>query len=160
MKEPFGIAGELFYSREQRAKRTCLHVHLATAARVKYPAALLRCKFECPVACCGVFDLHKLDYGNADGNAAVFDIVQDAGALDRLECGFLCGGGERMSRRMAEKWQTCCLLHVVCAAYGTFGGVVVLAFCVLLCFYYKSDYGVDSADVSFDRPGFSFLWKL
>ena len=32
----------VFYSREQRAKRTCLHVHLATAARVKYPAALLR----------------------------------------------------------------------------------------------------------------------
>ena len=36
------------YSREQRAKRTCLHVHLATAARVKYPAALLRCKFDAP----------------------------------------------------------------------------------------------------------------
>ena len=34
----------IFYSREQRAKRTCLHVHLATAARVKYPAALLRSK--------------------------------------------------------------------------------------------------------------------
>ena len=33
------------YSREQRAKRTCWHVHLATAARVKYP-----------VACCGGFD--------------------------------------------------------------------------------------------------------
>ena len=33
------------YSREQRAKRTCLHVHLATAARVKYPDA-----------CIGVFD--------------------------------------------------------------------------------------------------------
>ena len=32
-------------SRGQRAKRTCWHVHLATAARVKYPAA-----------CCGVFD--------------------------------------------------------------------------------------------------------
>ncbi len=44
----------IFYSREQRAKRTCLHVHLATAARVKYPAALLRSK---SVACCGVFDL-------------------------------------------------------------------------------------------------------
>ena len=36
----------VFYSREQRAKRPCLHGHLATAARVKYP-----------VACCGVFDL-------------------------------------------------------------------------------------------------------
>ena len=36
------------YSRGQRAKRTCLHVHLATAARVKYPAALLRCKFDAP----------------------------------------------------------------------------------------------------------------
>ena len=34
------------YSRGQRAKRTCLHVHLATAARVKYPVALLRCKFD------------------------------------------------------------------------------------------------------------------
>ena len=29
------------YSREQRAKRTCLHVHLATAARVKYPDAYI-----------------------------------------------------------------------------------------------------------------------
>ncbi len=38
----------LIDSREQRAKRTCLHVHLATAARVKYPAALLRCKFDAP----------------------------------------------------------------------------------------------------------------
>ena len=36
------------YSRGQRAKRTCLHVHLATAARVKYPAALLRYKFDAP----------------------------------------------------------------------------------------------------------------
>ena len=33
------------YSRGQRAKRTCSHVHLATAARVK-----------CPDACIGVFD--------------------------------------------------------------------------------------------------------
>jgi len=30
--------------------------HLATAARVKYPAALQRCKFDTPSACCGVFD--------------------------------------------------------------------------------------------------------
>ena len=45
-----GIHPELlsfFHSRGQRAKRTCLHVHLATAARVRYP-----------VACCGVFDLY------------------------------------------------------------------------------------------------------
>ena len=38
----------LFYFRRQRARRTCLHVHLATAARVKYPAAWLRCKFDAP----------------------------------------------------------------------------------------------------------------
>jgi len=37
-----------FYSRGQRTERTCLHVHLATAARVKYPAALLRYKFDAP----------------------------------------------------------------------------------------------------------------
>ena len=36
------IIEELIYSRGQRAKRTCLYVHLATAARVKYS-----------VACCG-----------------------------------------------------------------------------------------------------------
>lgn len=30
---------KLIYSREQWAKRTCKHVHLANAARVKYPAA-------------------------------------------------------------------------------------------------------------------------
>src|SRR5699024_6284351 len=34
--------------RGQRAKRTCLHVHLATAAKVKDFAALLRCKFDAP----------------------------------------------------------------------------------------------------------------
>ena len=38
-----------FYSREQRAKRACLHAHLATAARVKYPAALQRYKFDAPL---------------------------------------------------------------------------------------------------------------
>ena len=37
---------KVFIPAKQRAKRTCLHVHLATAARVKYP-----------IACCGVFDL-------------------------------------------------------------------------------------------------------
>ena len=35
----------LLYFRGQRAKRKCRHFHLATAARVKYPAV-----------CCGVFD--------------------------------------------------------------------------------------------------------
>ena len=39
-----------FYSREQRAKRTCWHVHLATAARVKDPDA-----------CTGVFDYLRCD---------------------------------------------------------------------------------------------------
>ena len=37
------------YSREQRAKRACLHAHLATAARDKYPAALQRYKFDVPL---------------------------------------------------------------------------------------------------------------
>ena len=38
-----GYEGEAasVYSREQRAKRTCLHVHLATAARVQYPDACI-----------------------------------------------------------------------------------------------------------------------
>ena len=40
-------------SRGQRAKWTCLHVHLATAARVKYPAALQRCKFDVPLLAAG-----------------------------------------------------------------------------------------------------------
>lgn len=31
-----------FYFREQRAKRTCLYVHLATAARVRNPDASIR----------------------------------------------------------------------------------------------------------------------
>ena len=35
----------------------CLHEYLANAARVRYPAALLRCKLDAPSACCGVFDL-------------------------------------------------------------------------------------------------------
>ena len=35
---------------------TCLHEHLVNAARVKYPAALLRIKLDTPSACCGVFD--------------------------------------------------------------------------------------------------------
>ena len=34
----------------------CLHEYLANAARVRYPAALLRCKLDAPSACCGVFD--------------------------------------------------------------------------------------------------------
>ena len=38
-----------FYSREKRAKRACLHAHLATAAKVKYPAALQRYKFDAPL---------------------------------------------------------------------------------------------------------------
>ena len=41
------------YSREQRAKRACLHAHLATAARVKYPAALQRYKFDAPLLAAG-----------------------------------------------------------------------------------------------------------
>jgi lipopolysaccharide/colanic/teichoic acid biosynthesis glycosyltransferase len=44
---------ELFYSREQRAKRACLHAHLATAARVKYPAALQCYKFDAPLLTAG-----------------------------------------------------------------------------------------------------------
>src|SRR5699024_6731684 len=35
-----------FYFRGQRAKRTCLHVHLVTAARVKYSVACCR-GFDC-----------------------------------------------------------------------------------------------------------------
>ena len=44
------------YSREQRAKRACLHAHLATAARVNYPAA-----------CSGAFDsfYHKQPDGKS-----------------------------------------------------------------------------------------------
>ena len=37
-----GIYPRSLYSREQRAKRTCSHVHLATAVRVKYPDACVR----------------------------------------------------------------------------------------------------------------------
>ena len=35
----------------------CLHIHSATAARVKYPVVLLRYKPDALSACCGVFDL-------------------------------------------------------------------------------------------------------
>ncbi len=44
------------YSREQRAGRVCLHAHLATAARVKYPTA-----------CSGVFDLFRDSCGDVLG---------------------------------------------------------------------------------------------
>ena len=47
---------KVFYSREQRAERMSLHIHSATAARVEYPAAQLRYKFDAPSACCGIFD--------------------------------------------------------------------------------------------------------
>ncbi|ERI71514.1 hypothetical protein HMPREF1548_01247 [Clostridium sp. KLE 1755] len=43
------------YSRGQRAGRTCPHVHLATAARVKYPAACGAASLM-PAACGRVFD--------------------------------------------------------------------------------------------------------
>ena len=55
MRESGGIAGSGFtdffhviYSRRQWAKRPCLHGQLANAARVKYPAALQRCKIDTP----------------------------------------------------------------------------------------------------------------
>ena len=47
------------YSREQRAKQPCLHGYLATAARVKYPAALQRCKFDTPLLAAGSLILEK-----------------------------------------------------------------------------------------------------
>ena len=43
---------------------------LATAARVKYPAALQRCKFNTPSACSGVFDCCLTE--KTAGVAAVF----------------------------------------------------------------------------------------
>jgi len=45
------IVSALFYSREQRAKRHAKH--LVTAARVKYHAALLRCRFDTPLLAAG-----------------------------------------------------------------------------------------------------------
>ena len=54
------ISYRTYYSREQRAERMCLHSHSATAARVEYPAAQLRYKFDAPSACCGVFDLEDM----------------------------------------------------------------------------------------------------
>ena len=47
-KNPARFA-QVIYSRGQRAKWACLHAHLAAAARVKYPAALQRCKFDAPL---------------------------------------------------------------------------------------------------------------
>ncbi len=44
----------ILYSHEQRARRACLQAHLATAARVKYPAALQRCKFDAPLLAAGI----------------------------------------------------------------------------------------------------------
>ena len=41
------------YSRDQRAKQPCLHGYLATAARVKDPAALQRCKFDTQLLAAG-----------------------------------------------------------------------------------------------------------
>ena len=57
------VFGEFFfavYSRGQRAKRACLHAHLATAARVKYPDALQRCKFDAPLLAAGVLTVRGL----------------------------------------------------------------------------------------------------
>ncbi|RKI89658.1 hypothetical protein D7V94_16950 [Parablautia intestinalis] len=59
-----------FYFREQRAKRTCLHVHLATAARVKYPAA----------CCCAFVSLSlgkdkPRDAGRSMGNAILLIVA-------------------------------------------------------------------------------------
>ena len=63
------------YSRGQRAKRTCSHVHLATAARVKYPDA-----------CIGVFDCLWVlgDYkGKGYGKALMEYCLNDAGKMGR-----------------------------------------------------------------------------
>ncbi|NBI72066.1 hypothetical protein D3Z50_13535 [Clostridiaceae bacterium] len=63
---PFAEHAEgFFYSREQRAKWVCLHAHLATAARVKYPTALQRCKFDAPLLAAGLLT------AEADGFFAV-----------------------------------------------------------------------------------------
>ena len=63
------------YCRGQRAKRTCSHVHLATAARVKYPDA-----------CIGVFDCLWVlgDYkGKGYGKALMEYCLNDAGKMGR-----------------------------------------------------------------------------
>ena len=52
---------EGIYSREQRAKRACLHAHLATAARVKDPAALQRYKFDAPLLAAGSLTFFAAD---------------------------------------------------------------------------------------------------
>ncbi|GAA6407303.1 hypothetical protein K040078D81_14200 [Blautia hominis] len=39
-----------------------MHGYLATAARVKDPAAMLRYKIDAPSACCGVFDYLKAEF--------------------------------------------------------------------------------------------------
>ena len=74
-----------------------LSIHLTNAARVKYPAALLRSKLDAPSACCGVFDcLHKGEVvhmngaesisiiGGADGPTAIF-------LAGKLSAGFKIG---------------------------------------------------------------------
>ena len=64
-----------FIPAKQRAKRTCSHVHLATAARVKYPDA-----------CIGVFDCLWVlgDYkGKGYGKALMEYCLNDAGKMGR-----------------------------------------------------------------------------
>ena len=67
-----------FYSCEQRAKRACLHAHLATAARVKYPAALQRYKFDVPLLAAGY--LTRPSYaGDSDASAVIPDLPEEGG---------------------------------------------------------------------------------
>ena len=59
----------------------CLHEHLANAARVEYPAALLRCKIDAPSACCGVFDLP----GNLGPEEQEYIILHEKFHIRRLD---------------------------------------------------------------------------
>lgn len=87
-------------SRGQRAKRARWQrtdgslIHLATAARVKYPAALQSCKFNTPYACSGVFDCCLTE--KTAGKPAVFSAYRYLCCLTGCPCHkFLPKRGER-----------------------------------------------------------------
>ena len=84
----------LLYSRGQRAKWACLHAHLATAARVKYPAALQRCKFDAPLLAAGLLTHYNREF--IIGKRGKFGCCSSGGIL---RGGLLRGPGGRGRRR-------------------------------------------------------------
>ncbi len=91
----------------------CLHVHLATAARVKYPVALQRCKFDAPLLAAGVLTIvcNRSDRACPSNALIARRHGADISALSR--CGFY---GKAPYNSGYLKYYNCmdCSVYLIC----------------------------------------------